>query len=261
MELDLKGKIIWVTGASQGMGFATAKLLAKEGAKVILCARQQTRLQDAAQSIAHDTGVKPLAIAADIRSSKAMHDLVQMILDQEGRLDGIFINGGAPAVGTLSQLGEKDWQEAFSMIVMGVVHVLTAALPHMQQGAAVVINTSNFIRQPLASYTLPSTLRLAVAGLIKTTADEWGKKGIRINGVAPGYTRTQVVLDWLDSEAKRLQQSLELVEKNYSATIPLGRFADPEEIAAAVAFLLSAKASFIHGTILTIDGGESRFPL
>jgi 3-oxoacyl-[acyl-carrier protein] reductase len=102
---------------------------------------------------------------------------------------------------------------------------------------------------------------LAVAGLIKTTADEWGKKGIRINGIAPGYTRTQVVLDWLDSEAKRLQQPLEQVEKHYSATIPLGRFADPEEIAAAVAFLLSAKASFIHGTILTIDGGESRFPL
>jgi len=208
MDLDLKGKIIWVTGASQGMGFATAKLLAKEGAKVILCARQQTRLQEAAQAIADDTGVKPLAIAADIRSSKAMHDLAQMILDQEGRLDGIFINGGAPAVGTLSQLGEKDWQEAFSMIVMGVVHVLAAALPHMPQGAAVVINTSNFIRQPLASYTLPSTLRLAVAGLIKTTAEEWGKKGIRINGVAPGYTRTQVVLDWLDSEAKRLTTAL-----------------------------------------------------
>ena len=261
MELDLTGKVIWVTGASQGMGFATAKLLAQEGACVVMCARHETKLNQASETIAHDTGAKPLAIAADIRDSKAMHDLAQTIVNQKGRLDGVFINGGAPTVGTLSELSEKDWQEAFSMIVMGAVHVLAAALPNMPQGAAVVINTSNFIRQPFAAYTLPSTLRLAVAGLIKTTADEWGKKGIRINGIAPGYTRTQVVLDWLESEAKRLQQPLAQVEKHYSASIPLGRFANPDEIAAAVAFLLSPKASFIHGSILTIDGGESRFPL
>lgn len=261
MDFNLKNKTVWVTGASQGMGFATARLLATEGANVVMCARNEAKLNQATEAIARETGAKPLAIAADIRDSKAMHDLVQTILEQKGRLDGLFINGGAPAMGTLSELSEKDWQDAFSMIVMGVVNTLTISLPKMQAGASVVINTSNFIRQPFAAYTLPSTLRLAVAGLIKTTANEWGKKGIRINGIAPGYTRTQVVLDWLQAEAQHLQKPLEVVEKNYSASIPLGRFANPDEIATAATFLLSPKSSFIHGSIITVDGGESRFPL
>lgn len=261
MNLELKGKIAFVAGASQGMGAAVAQCLSEEGATVIVCARNKQKLEQKVQEIESKTGNKVVALACDVSREEEVKAVFNTIKEQFKTLDLLFTNSGAPAAGSLATLTTQNWNDAFQTIVMSVRHLCFYALPLIHSGGAIVINTSSYIRQPSVDYTLASNLRMATAGMVKTMADELAAKGIRVNGIAPGYTNTEVVTNYVTMVAKQQGKTFEQMEKEMTASIPLNRFAAPEEIGKVVAFLLSSAASFVHGSIWTIDGGESRFPI
>ena len=261
MDLKLHGKTALVTGASQGMGAAAALEFAREGCRVILCARHEERLQQTAQHIREETGREAFPVVADITDFDQVKSLAQLARDRFGRLDAAFINGGAPDEGTFLQLRSEQWDRAYEGIVKGPVQVIQEILPLLVEGSAIVINTSNFVKQISTTYTLATSLRLAVVGFMKTLADELGPKGIRVNAIAPGTTNTDVMTSFVANEATRLGKTSQEVETMYATSIPLGRFAEPEEIARVVTFLASPAASFVHGALWVVDGGEVRFPL
>ena len=163
-------------------------------------------------------------------------------------------------MGNLSSLSSQEWENGYQTIISSVRHLCYHAIELLSDHGSIVINTSSYIRQPSVDYTLASNLRLAVAGMVKTFSEELAPH-IRVNGIAPGYTNTEVVANYVKMVADEKKQNLEETEKQMAANIPLGRFASPEEIGKVVTFLLSPTASFVHGSIWTVDGGESKFPI
>ncbi|ADG07004.1 SDR family oxidoreductase [Kyrpidia tusciae] len=261
MDLQLQGKVVLVTGASRGMGAATALEFAREGARVVLCARRDEALKQTAENIRRQTGQEVFPIVADITHADQMQSVAKVVKERFGRVDAAFVNGGAPDAGSFLQLQGAQWDAGYQTIVKGPVHVVQAILPLMSTGSSLVINTSNFVKQISTTYTLATSLRMAVVGLMKTLADELGPKGIRVNAIAPGVTNTEIIKTWLDAEAQRLGKTAGEVEKQYAASIPLGRFAEPSEIARVAVFLASPAASFVHGALWVVDGGEVRFSM
>jgi 3-oxoacyl-[acyl-carrier protein] reductase len=261
MDLGIKGKTALVTAASQGMGAAVAAGLAAEGARVALCARREDRLQATAEQIRQSTGGEVWAQRADITRAEDLQALFAAVKAQFGGLDLLFVNGGAPPAGTFTQLSPAQWEDAFHTVLLPVVNVVRGALELMSSGGSIVVNSSNFVRQPSLSYTTATSLRLAVLGLVKTLADELGPRGIRVNAIAPGSTRTEVMEEYIQAEAQRRGVPADEVEHELAASIPLGRFATPEEIGNVAVFLLSPRASFAHGGVWLVDGGESRNPV
>lgn len=261
MDLQLRGKVALVTGASRGMGAATALEFAREGAQVVLCARTEEALQQTAEKIRRQTGQEVFPFVADITNLDQVKSLARFIGERFGRLDAAFINGGAPDAGSFLQLQGAQWDAAYQTIVKGPIHVIQETILLLSAGASLVLNTSNFVKQISTAYTLATSLRMAVVGFVKTLADELGPKGIRVNAIAPGATNTEVMTRFLEQEGQRLGKTAKEIEKQYAASIPLGRFAEPEEIARVVVFLASPAASFVHGALWVVDGGEVRFPI
>ncbi|SEM45992.1 3-oxoacyl-[acyl-carrier protein] reductase [Chryseobacterium taichungense] len=261
MDLELKNKIAFVAGASQGMGAAVAQCLSEEGAIVFVCARNLEKIEAVASRIENKTGNKVIPLVCDVSDEDSVKAAFEEVKNQYGKLDLLFTNSGAPAAGSMSNLTTKDWNDAYSNIIISVRHLCYHSLPLLKSGSSIVVNTSSYIRQPSVDYTLASNLRMAVAGMVKTMAEELSPRGIRVNGIAPGYTNTEVISNYVKMVAEQKQQSIDETEKQMATAIPLGRFARPEEIGKVVAFLLSPAASFVQGSIWTIDGGESKFPI
>ncbi|MER3317174.1 MAG: SDR family oxidoreductase [Allomuricauda sp.] len=260
MNLELKDRVAFVAGASQGMGAAVAKELSSEGAIVYACARTEEKIEERAKSIEGQTGVKVIPLVCDVTNESDIINVYEVIREQQGKLDLLFTNSGAPAAGNLSSLSSQEWENGYKTIISSVRHLCYHAIELLSDHGSIVINTSSYIRQPSVDYTLASNLRLAVAGMVKTFSEELAPN-IRVNGIAPGYTNTEVVANYVKTVAGEKKQNLEETEKQMAANIPLGRFASPEEIGKVVTFLLSPAASFVHGSIWTVDGGESKFPI
>jgi 3-oxoacyl-[acyl-carrier protein] reductase len=245
MDLQLKNKIAFVAGASQGMGAAVAEELSMEGAIVYACARTKESIQEKTKNIQGQTGNKVIPLVCDVTNESDIIKAFDIIHEQQGKLDLLFTNSGAP----------------YTTIIASVRHLCYHALKILSDKGSIVLNTSSYIRQPSVDYTLASNLRLAVAGMVKTFSEELAPKGIRVNGIAPGYTNTEVVAKYVEMVANEKSQNIEETEKQMAANIPLGRFAAPEEIGRVATFLLSPAASFVTGSIWTVDGGESKFPI
>lgn len=261
MDLQLKNKIAFVAGASQGMGAAVAEELSREGAVVYACARTKESIQEKAKNIEGQTGNKVIPLVCDVTNESDIIKAFDIVREQQGKLDLLFTNSGAPSAGNLSSLSSEDWDKGYTTIIASVRHLCYHALKILSDKGSIVLNTSSYIRQPSVDYTLASNLRLAVAGMVKTFSEELAPKGIRVNGIAPGYTNTEVVAKYVEMVAKEKSQNIEETEKQMAANIPLGRFAAPEEIGRVATFLLSPAASFVTGSIWTVDGGESKFPI
>jgi 3-oxoacyl-[acyl-carrier protein] reductase len=258
MDLGLKGKVALVTASSRGLGAATAQAFAREGSRVVLCARNRAPLMETCHRIADETGAEVLAVTADVSKQADVEALVETARDRFGRLDILVINAGGPPSGNFLDLGHTDWENATQLTLMSAVRLCYAVVPVMRQqgNGSILTITSLSVKQPLDNLILSNSLRLGVIGLVKSLSNELGPDGIRVNAICPGWTLTERVNDLLQARAAKSSLTPEAEAAKITATIPLGRMADPEEFARAAVFLASPAASHITGVSLLVDGGQ-----
>jgi 3-oxoacyl-[acyl-carrier protein] reductase len=260
MDLELNNRVALVTAASRGLGRAVALRLAQEGARVAICARGKEQLDEAASEIASKTGQQVIPIQADVSDPSAVDALINTSIERLGRLDVLIINAGGPPAGQFLDLTPGDWEAATRLTLMSAVRLLYAAVPVMQEQGegSILAITSIAVKQPLPNLVLSNSLRLGIIGLIKTLADELASSGIRVNGICPGWTRTDRVDQLLRDRARRQVTTPEEEAAKIAIDIPMGRMGKPEEFAKAAAFLVSPAASYITGVSLLVDGGMYR---
>jgi 3-oxoacyl-[acyl-carrier protein] reductase len=260
MDLQLRDRCAIVCAASKGLGRATALALAREGARVAICARTAATLQDAAGEIRGATGATVVPIIADVSRADDVQRLVDESAGALGAIDILVTNTGGPASGPFMGFTDADWHAAIDSVLMSVVRLSRAVVPHMRQrGGGRIINiTSISAKQPVEGLVLSNALRAAITGLSRTIANELAGDNILVNCVAPGYTKTDRVVELAAAAAAREGVTAGEVQQRTENAIPLRRLASPEEFANVVAFLASGRASYVTGTTLQIDGGYVR---
>lgn len=244
MNLGLQGRTALVLGASSGLGLASAEALREEGANVVMFARRESLLQDVAGRI----GATP--VAGDIRRGSDLEAAVQTAVDTFGGLDVVVMNGGGPPLGAAATLSEESVFDAFELLMRPVVQLVDLALPHLRasgQGRIISISSVS-VREPIPNLALSNAIRPGVWGYLKTLSRELGPDAITVNTVAPGQIATARLSEVYGGEPPPSQ----------TEAIPLGRFGDPREVGVVVCFLASARASYLTGCLIPVDGGVSR---
>ena len=257
MDLGLIGKAALVTGASRGLGFATALTLAREGCRVAVNSRSEENAKAAAEKIASGTGTQAIGLAGDVSEVGVAEKLVEGTINAFDGLDLLFTNAGGPPAGLFESFDEAAWQKAIDLSFTSHVRLIRVALPHLRQSkiASVLTVTSYTVKQPLPNLVLSNSIRMATIGLTKSLALELGKDGIRFNSILPAWTETERVTELMTFRAKNNGTTTEEEIRKQAAESPLGRIGQPEEFANAAVFLLSPAASYITGAMLAVDGG------
>jgi 3-oxoacyl-[acyl-carrier protein] reductase len=249
MDLDLKDRVYVVTGGSRGLGRATADVLVAEGARVVVSARSR----EALDAVAAAYGDAAVPVVADNAAADTPSRLIEAARARWGRLDGALISVGGPPPGQVSTVEDEQWRAAFESVFLGSVRLGREIGASLGEGGSLAMVLSSSVRQPVANLAVSNGLRPGLAMVAKTLADELGPRGVRVNGLLPGRVSTERVaeLDALSGDADAARAAAE-------ATIPLGRYGEPEEFGRAAAFLLSPAASFVNGVMLPVDGGMLR---
>ncbi len=261
MNLGLRGKVALVAASSRGLGRAVAEELAAEGAHLVMCARGEPALREAAEAIrAASPDVRVLALAADLSDPAAVERVVAAGLAEFGRIDVLVTNTGGPPAGPFESHSADAWREAVRANLDSVVNLTRAVLPGMKERrwGRIVNVTSIAVKQPVDNLILSNSVRAAVTGFARTLANEVAPFGITVNNVMPGYTRTQRV-DELAARNAALRDSTPDAELAvWERQIPMARLGEPREFAAMVAFLASDRASYTTGASIPVDGGWIR---
>lgn len=257
MDLGLKGRVAIVAASSQGLGKAVAMGLAREGAKLALCARTAAVLNSAAEEIRKGTGAEVLARPIDVTVYDQVRAFVSETVERFGRVDICVTNAGGPPAKPFSDTTVEDWQAGVNLNLMSALYFAREVLPLMQKqkwGRLITI-TSVAVKQPVEGLILSNAVRSAVSGLVKSLSNEYGKDNVLINNVCPGYTQTAR----LDELAAKLAAAEGVdpgkIRERWASQAPLRRLGQPEEFANLVVFLASERASYITGASIAVDGG------
>lgn len=257
MDLKLNGKRALVTGASRGLGFATARLLSREGCLLAINGRDDTRLQTAVLKISNETRGLVYGLPGDVSKPGEAEAVVGDAAETLGGLDLLVCNAGGPPPGAFESFDEETWQKAIDLSFMSSVRLIKAALPFLRQSdaASVLTVTSYSVKQPIANLVLSNSIRAATVGLTKSLALELGREGIRFNSILPAWTETERVTELMTARARLNGTSVEEEIARQAKESPLGRMASPDEFASVAVFLLSPAASYLTGVMLSVDGG------
>lgn len=257
MDLGLKGLRALVTGASRGLGYATARQLAKEAANLAVNSRTPENIEAAAALLRDETGVQVAAVPGDVSDPAAPARIIQQAVEALGGLDILITNHGGPPTGKFEDFNDETWQKAVDLSLFSHVRLIRAALPYLRksQAPSVLAVTSYSVKQPIPNLVLSNSIRGAVIGLVKSLALELGVDGIRFNSILPAWTETERVKELMSYRARTNGTSIEEEIKKQAVESPFRRFAEPDEFANAAVFLVSPAASYITGVMLTVDGG------
>ena len=257
MDLGLKGKVALVAAASRGLGKAVAWELAREEARVAICARGEETLRATAAEISSETGSEVLPVVADVTQPNDINKLVSSVEAHFGRIDVLINNAGGPPTGSFLDFDDAAWEAALRLNLLSTVRLCRAVLPGMRtRGWGRIVNiTSVTVKQPMDGFILSSAARSGGVGLAKTLSNEYAAQGITVNNVCPGYTLTDRVKHLAEKQAAKDGKSFQKIIESFAANIPTGRLGKPEEIAALVPFLASERAAYITGATIQVDGG------
>jgi 3-oxoacyl-[acyl-carrier protein] reductase len=243
VDLGLRDRVYLVTGGSRGLGYAAAEALVTEGARVVLSARDAGATVRAAAALGSGQAV---GLAADNADPATPGRLISAAREEFGRLDGALISVGGPPGGTAADTPDEAWEAAFGSVFLGAVRLSRALAAALTEGGSIAFVLSSSVRVPIASLAISNGLRPGLAGFAKTLADELGPRGIRVNGLLPGWIATD-----------RLRE-MGPAASTLTGSIPLRRIGEPAEFGRAAAFVLSPAASYLTGTMLPVDGGALR---
>jgi 3-oxoacyl-[acyl-carrier protein] reductase len=249
MDLGLADRTYILTGASGGLGFATAQQLVADGAKVVISSRSQESVDRAVAEL----GPNATGVAVDNADATAPAQLIAVAQETFGRLDGALISVGGPPAGPILDRTEDEWRTAFESVFLGAIRLATAVAEELGDGGSIAFVLSTSAKSPIANLGISNGLRPGLAMAAKNLADELGPRGIRVNGLLPGRISTDRV-QFLDASTGDAAAARERA----SQTIPLRRDGEPQEFGKVAAFVLSPAASFLTGVMVPVDGGLSR---
>lgn len=258
MDLGLQQKSVIVTASSKGLGKATAKTFAEEGAYVLLSSRDQTELEEAKKEICSETGNPHVAYTVcDMTNGQAIKDMVAKAVALHGTVDVLVNNTGGPPAGGFEDFEDEAWEQAFELNLLSFVRTIREVLPYMkEQGSGHIINfTSSSIKQPIDHLILSNTFRTGIVGLAKSLSQELAPHNILINTIGPGRIATDRVAHLNEVEANQSHKSPEEVKAQSEAAIPMKRYGYPKEFANAVVYLCSGANTYMTGQSLLVDGG------
>lgn len=257
MDLGLKNRVALVAASSQGLGLATAEAFAAEGCRVAMCARNAQALAAGAEKIRKQHRAEIFTEAFDVTDATAVSRFVAAVAQKFGSVDICVTNaGGPPAKGFLAASLE-DWQRAIDANFLSTVYFAREVIPHMQRKrwGRIITITSITTKQPVADLVLSNAVRAAVVGLVKSLANEFGKDGILVNNVGPGFTATDRLKELAKSRSSASGKSEQEIFDGWAADAPLKRLGDPRELAETIVWLASERASYITGQTVLVDGG------
>ncbi len=257
MDLGLEGKIALVTGASSGLGYATALAFAQEGARVAINSRSQDNLDSAARKIEKATMFLPLTIAGDLSEEGMAEKIIEEVCGRVGPINILVVNAGGPPPGQFLQHEKGTWRKSTDLTLHSAIDLSRAVIPSMKDArwGRIIFITSVAVKQPLENLIISNTLRAGVTGFAKSISNELAPLGITVNAVCPGYTDTERLKSLAENQSKAQQISVENIYKKWTDNIPMGRVGRPEELASLILFLASEKASYITGVSVPADGG------
>jgi 3-oxoacyl-[acyl-carrier protein] reductase len=260
VDLGLRGKVALVGASSKGLGRAVAEELAAEGAHIVMCARGKETLDQTAAWIREKSGVKVLAIAADVSNPADAARVAGAALEEFERVDILVSNSGGPPSGPFESFTPESWDAATRLLLKSAVELTRAVLPGMKERrwGRILNVTSIAAKQPIEGLMLSNSIRAAVIGFARTLANEVAPFGITVNNLLPGYTRTDRVQELASAAGGKSGASDGDIISKWEREIPMGRLGEPREFAALAAFLASERASYITGSSIAVDGGWIR---
>jgi NAD(P)-dependent dehydrogenase (short-subunit alcohol dehydrogenase family) len=242
----LDGKVAVVTGGNSGIGLATAKRLREEGARIAITGRNKKTLDDAVKAI----GDGVVAVQADVSKLSDLDKLYAVIAERLGKIDILFVNAGVAKFVPLAETSENTYDEQFDINIKGAYFTIQKALPLLNDGASIILNTSVVDSTGMVGASAYAATKAALRSLARTAAAELVSRGIRVNTVAPGPIETPII-----ERAGLSKEAIDQFASNIIAQVPMKRFGQPEEVAGTVAFLASQDASYITGVEINVDGG------
>ena len=255
MTRKLDNKIALITGATSGIGLATAKRFALEGAQVIITGRRQAELDAAVDAIGHGApDRRPLGLRVDSSDLTALDGLYETIRARFGRLDVLYANAGGGSMLPLGQITEEQYDDTFGRNVKGTLFTVQKALPLLSQGASVILTGSTAGSSGTAAFSVYAASKAAIRAFARNWILDLNDRGIRVNTISPGATRTPGLVELAGDDQAQQQGLLDYL----ASQIPLGRVGEPDEIAKAAVFLASSDASFVNGAELFVDGGQAQ---
>ena len=258
MDLELGGKVAMVAAASKGMGRACARGFAREGARVSMCSRTAADVEQAAGEIRRETGTDVLAVTADLTRAEDIQRWVDRTVEQFGGVDILVTNAGGPPRGVWEDFQtDEPWVKAFELNLLSTIRMIRAVLPSMRRrGGGRILNIqSSSVKAPISGLILSNTIRPGVQGLAKTLSQELASENILVNTVMPGRIYTDRLRSGVLHHMREAGVSEEEAARDLARDIPLKRFGTPEEFADMVVFLASARASYVTGSAIAVDGG------